>query len=214
MFYPMFYYSPGLYLTNYMTVITEDIAYDSLRDIGEQTRNIIGPGLFVIAIGLFLLLVTLFMVTLGFFWRFSEGREDLDLYDEDEFIGNFHVKNSVKLLLGVLASIAGLGVALGMILPYMGVKYREGFEPTSELRYPSFLLPDERTYVDFEWAFRIYVDFSAMVYTLIGLFVLIAGIVLILSSLNVIKKPITLGPLIFFSITLFKIHHCKRTIHF
>ncbi|NHJ05085.1 MAG: hypothetical protein EAX90_09690 [Candidatus Heimdallarchaeota archaeon] len=197
---PFQFATPGIFLIDTMTSIAEGVAYYALRDISNPERFIFAPGFYVVATGIFFTMITFFMSIQSFFWRHSMRKANEDVYDE-EFETAFEIKNIMKLIIGALAIIAGLGVFFGIALPYYDYKYRST-PPSTLLRNPSLLLPEESRFDNGEMFYQAYPNFSAILYMLFALFVSLAGLIVILSNSKIINKPVTFGPLFFFLVII------------
>ncbi len=208
MFIPNYYFSPMKYLTFDLTGIVSDVAYWTMRDVNESYRLELASGFIHCIIAIVILVIAFFMSTISIFKKFTERRKSSEeIREMNTFQFDVHKlyqpKNIFNILLSIFAVILGIGIMNGLNKPSYDWIYR-GDPPDPLYRNPSFLRP-ERLFFDFSegtYHYKQYIDVSALLYLLIALCVVLAGIMLLISSFQLFNPTLAKGPLVFFSAIL------------
>ncbi|MFW9924783.1 MAG: hypothetical protein ACFFDW_15995, partial [Candidatus Thorarchaeota archaeon] len=175
-----------------MTALSSQFAYYALRDINESFRIIPTSGFIFLSAGLFFLVINFFLILLLIFWRHSSER----IQREDNQIKNNNTLNKIiNITLSGFAILLGISISIGMAFPYATYVFRNIIPPNIS-RIPSFILPHSSILRDYITYYQPYPNFSAILYMLFGFICGIFGVIFLLTSLKIIKKPNTVGPLV------------------
>ncbi len=206
MFIPNYYFSPVKYLTFDMTDIASDVAYWSMRDVNESVRLEIASGFIHCIIAIVTLVIAFFMSTISIFKKYTERQKSSEeIREMNIFQFDVHQlyqpKNIFNIILSIFAVILGIGIMNGLNKPYYDWEYR-GTPPIPAYRNPSFLRPERLFYDGENYHYKNFVDISAVLYLLIALCVVLASIMLFLSSFQLFNPALAKGSLVFFSAIL------------
>ena len=189
MFFPYEFLSPMIMVLLSLTSVASSAAYYSLIDPLDINVMQLAPGFFLEVIGLALLLVAFLISMIMIFSK----KPDKDMIREESASDNTG-KNTFNIILSSLAIIASVGIIIGIALPYYKWVYRT---VAGDNRNPSILLPERQYFDGLDMTYQAYADLTGIFYLIIMLFIIVASVLLLLQSLNVIKSKSSKKPLFF-----------------